>query len=149
MKLIYILSFLLFTSCVSHRGTLFIDKTPTQKTQQNEVRIYNGVLPPPLFDKAIRSLEKQYSKPIQVVGIGGFVYSYREYIEKMGGRMPTVMDSFKIIDNDILSNMDYKDVWLSKGPPQVVFVADGFVTWRYKDDSMVIFFEGETITEVE
>jgi hypothetical protein len=150
MKSIYILLFLLLTSCVSHRGTLFIDKySPQQNQSENEVRIHIGILSPSLFDKSIRYLEKQYSKPIQLVGVGGSVYSFKEYADKMGVKMPTMMDSFTIINNDILSNMEYKDVWLSKGPPKAVFVIDEFVTWRYKDDSMVIFFEGKTVTEVE
>jgi len=150
MKLIYILSFLLFTSCVSHRGTLYIDKSPTQKSQPaGGIIVYNSILSPSSFNKAIRSLERQYSRPIQLVGFGGSIHSYKEYIGRMGGRMPTAVDLFILTDKDIISNMDYKDVWLSKGPPVAIFVTDDIITWRYKDDSLVIFFEGRTVVKVE
>lgn len=151
MKIIYILSFLLLSSCVSHRGTLFLKDLPQSNKIETVDVLYSGILSSSDFNEAIRNLKKQYSKPIQLIGNhGGSIYSFEEFIKKTNGEMPTVLDYFIMTNGNIVVGMDYKDVWLSKNqPPEAIFIFDEFVVWRYKDDSTVLFSESGLVIRDE
>lgn len=144
--LITILSVTLLTSCMSHRGTLFINKIPAPDTSfQTGEKIYRGALTLVLFQKATKQLKRTLPHPIQLVGMPGSVYSYREYAYRMGVEMPQASNYYTITSEKIIGGMDYKDVWLSKGPPVAIFITEDFVTWRFKDESIVNFYQGKSL----
>lgn len=147
MKHIVLLASLcLFTSCVSHRGTLYLDKSPPSTYSSQGVGTnYNGVLTPKEQQRVIRYLERSTPRPVAVVGKDRSINSYKEFCEVMGISFPSVLESYNVVPQQV-EGMDYKDVWLSKGPPTAIFVTNEFVTWRYKDDNLVVFVDGRTVT---
>jgi len=106
---------------------------------------WGSVLSPDLQARVLRYLTQTTSKPIQLVGGPGSIYSFREYATKMNVEFPTDMSVYRLTDGEILEGMDFKDVWLSKGPPVAVFLADGFITWRFKNDELAVFVDGTTV----
>lgn len=147
MKLVILLAALcLLTACKSHDGTLYLDKYPTSAYSGPGVGTnYSGVLSAKEQARVSRYLERSTPRPVIVVGKDRSINSYKEYCEVMGIPFPNLMTTYNVVPQQ-LEGMDYKDIWLSKGPPIAVFVTPEFVTWRYKDDSLVVFVDGRTVT---
>jgi hypothetical protein len=150
MKFITLLSLLILlttTSCVN-RGTLYIDKNNAYATlySQGIGSSYFGVVSPKEYQRIVTYLNRTLDKPILVVGLEKKVNSYKEYAETIGISFPTMLSSFYTYPNKIVNGMDYKDVWLSKGPPISIFILDTTsVTWRYKDGIVVEFVDGKVV----
>jgi hypothetical protein len=143
---ILLASAIVLTSCMSHRGTLYLDKSPTTYSNGSAGTNYNGVLTPKEQNRVLRHLERQTPRPILVIGKDKSINSYREFCEVMGIPFPTVLAEYNVVNGPAIEGMDYKDIWLSQGPPVAIFVTDEFVTWRYKDDSLTVFVGGRTVT---
>jgi len=129
------------TACAPHRGTLFLDKTPSSTAALN----YHGVLTPKEQARVIRSLEQTTAQPVIVVGKDKSINSYREFCKVLDIPFPSVLTEYNVTAGPAQEGMDYKDVWLNQGPPVAIFVTEDFVTWRYKNDRLVVFVEGQTV----
>ena len=130
---------------MSRHGTLYLDKSPTTTSNGSVGTNYNGILTPKEQSRIMRYLERSTPRPVIVVGKNKSINSYKEFCIVMGIPFPTLLTNYNVINGPAIEGMDYKDIWLSQGPPVAIFVTDEFVTWRYKDDSLMVFVNGRTV----
>ena len=136
---------MLSSACKSHNGTLYLNRVQLPYVAGIGTNLI-GVLSPKQQMKVVRYLERRQSTSILVIGKDRSIHSFKEYTEVMNAPFPNVMSTYSVFVGRAIDNMDYKDVWLSKGPPMSIFImSEEAVTWRYKDDFLVVFFNGKVV----
>ena len=146
-RTLFLLSLLLLTSCVSESPMLYMGRS-ADRVAYNAVDVkadWGSILTTSQQTKVTRYLQQRTIRPVQIVGGQGSVNSFKEYAKNQSLEFPNALTTYCLTQGEVVEGMEAKDVWLSKGSPAAVFVTDEFVTWRYKDDSLVVFVQGKTV----
>lgn len=134
---------LLLWGCAGRNTNLYIDKNERRGYSGYGIGTnYSGVLTPLQRQTVTHYLERNRN-PIPVAGKEESVRSYRDYARLFSLPFPNATTCYWVTRGVVAEGMDPKDVWLTKGPPSAVFVADTFVTWRYPDDALVVFIDNK------